>query len=41
MFRREYLSLVVNVLKNSVEISDVTKADFDQLNLPRIHEQIG
>ena len=41
MFRREYLSLVVNVLKNSVEISDVTKADFAQLNLPRIHEQIG
>ena len=41
MFRREYLSLVVNVLINSVKISDQTKADFAQLNLPRIHEEIG
>ena len=37
MFRREYLSSVVNVLKNSVKISNLTKADFDQLNIPRIH----
>ena len=41
MFRREYLSLVVNVLKNSVEISDQTKADFAELNLSQIHERIG
>ena len=40
MLRRDYLSSVVNVLKNSVEISDLTKADFVQLNLPRIHEKI-
>ena len=36
MFQREYLSSVVNVLKKSVKISDQTKADFAQLNLPRI-----
>ena len=41
MFRREYLSSVVNVLTNSVKISDQTKADFLQLNLPSIHEKIG
>ena len=41
MFRREYLSSVVNVLKNSVKISDQTEADFVLLNLPQIHEQIG
>ena len=41
MFRRQYLSSVVNVLTNSVKISDQTKADFVQLNLPRIHEKIG
>ena len=40
MFRREYMSSVVNVLTNSVEISDQTKADFVQLNLPRIQEKI-
>ena len=40
LFRREYLSSVVNVLKNSVKISDQTKAHFVQLNLPRIHEKI-
>ena len=28
MFRREYLSSVVNVLTNSVKISDQTIADF-------------
>ena len=41
MFRREYLSSVVNVLTNSVKISEQTKADFAQLNLPEIHEKIG
>ena len=41
MFRREYLSSVVNVLTNSVKISDQTEADFVQLDLPPIHEQIG
>ena len=41
MFRREYLSSVVNVLTNSVKISDQSKEDFLQLNLPRIREKIG
>ena len=41
MFRREYLSPEVKLLTNSVEISDQTIADFVQLNLPRIHEEIG
>ena len=40
MFRREYLSSVVNVLTNSVKILDQTIADFVQLNLLRIHEKI-
>ena len=41
MFRREYLSSVVNVLRNNLKISDHTKPDFFQLNLPRIHENKG
>ena len=41
MFRREYLSSVVNVLTNSVNISDQNKAGFAQLILPRIREKIG
>ena len=41
MLQREYLSLVVNVLTNSVKISYPTLADFAQLNLPRIHEKVG
>ena len=41
MFRREYLSSVVNVLTKSVKISDQTKADIPQLNLPRFQEEIG
>ena len=41
MFRREYLSSVVNVLTNSGKISDQTKADFAQINLPRIHEKLA
>ena len=41
MFRREYLSSVVNVLTNTVKISDPIIADFFQLSLPPIHEKIG
>ena len=41
MFRRKYLSSVVNVLTNSVKILDRTKVDLAQLNLRRIHEKIG
>ena len=41
MFRLEYLSSVVNVLKKDVKISDQTKGDFALLNLPQIHEKIG
>ena len=41
MLRLEYLSSVVNVLTYTVKISDQTKADFAQLNLPQIHEKIG
>ena len=41
MFRREHLSLVVNVLTNSVKILDQTKSDFVLLDLPQIHEKIG
>ena len=37
MVQPEYMSSVVNVLTNSVKISDQTKADFGQLNLRRIH----
>ena len=41
MFRREYLSSLVNLLTNSIKILDQTEADFFQLNLPRIHEKVG
>ena len=41
MFRREYLSSIVNVLTNSVKIPDPTIEAFVQLNLARIHEKIG
>ena len=41
MFQPEYMSSVVNVLTNSVKISDQTEADFAQLDLPPIHEKIG
>ena len=41
MFRREYLSSVVNVFTNSVKISDPTIEDFVQLNLARNHKKIG
>ena len=40
MCGREYLSSLVNVLNNSLKISDQSKADFFQLNLPRIHEKV-
>ena len=39
IFRREYLSSVVNLLTNSVKISDQTKADFAQLNLSQIQKK--
>ena len=38
---REYLSSAVKVLTNSLKISDQTKIDFFQLNLPRINEKRG
>ena len=38
--RREYLSSGVNVLTYTLKISDVTKADFFQLSLSRIHGKI-
>ena len=38
---REYLSSAVNVLTNSFKISDPPKADFFQLNLPRVNEKRG
>ena len=41
ILRREYLSSGVNVLKNSKKISDMTKADFFQLNLSRIRGNVG
>ena len=41
MFRREYLSSVVNVLKKYLKMSDQTRADFFKLNLSPIHEKIG
>ena len=37
VLRREYLSSGVNVLSNSLKISDMTKAGIFQLNFPRIH----
>ena len=38
---REYFSSAVNVFPNTLNISVQTKADFLQLNLPRIHETRG
>ena len=38
---REYLLLAVNVLTNSVKISDQTNADFFQLNISQMHGNIG
>ena len=39
IFRQEYLSSRVNVLANSLKISDHSKAAFFQLTLPGIHEK--
>ena len=41
MFRREYLSSVVNMLTKSVKILDRTIEDFVQLHLAKLHEKIG
>ena len=41
ILRREYVYSAVNVLKNSPNILDLTKADFFQLNLSQIHGKIG
>ena len=41
MFGGEYLSSVVNVLTKSLKMSDQTKSDFFQLNLPRTHKKVG
>ena len=40
-FLREYFSSAVNVLVKRLNISVQTKADFFQLNLPRIHKKGG
>ena len=37
ILRREYLYSAVNVLTNSPNILDMTKAEFFQLNLYQIH----
>ena len=39
--QREYLLSAVNVLKNSLKISDQTIADFFQLNISQMHGKIG
>ena len=39
--QREYLLWAVNVLTNSVKISDQTNADFFQLNISQMHGKIG
>ena len=39
--RQEYLSSAVNVLANSLEIYDYSKAVFFQLKLPEIHGEKG
>ena len=41
ILRPEYVNSAVNVLKNSPNILDLTKADFFQLNLSQIHGKIG
>ena len=37
----EYLLWAVNVLTNSVKISDQTTADFLQLNISQMHGKVG
>ena len=39
--QREYLLWAVNVLTNSVKISDQTNADFLQLNISQMPGEIG
>ena len=41
ILRLEYVYSAVNVLTNSPNISDLTKAGFFQLNLSEIHRRIG
>ena len=41
ILQQEYLSSLVNVLANSLEIYDHRKAVFFQLNLQEIHEEKG
>ena len=41
ILRREYVYSAVNVLINSPNILDLTKADFFQLNLSQIHGKKG
>ena len=41
ILRWEYVYSAVNVLTNSPNILDLTKADFFQLNLSQIHAKIG
>ena len=40
ILRQEYLYSAVNVLRNSPNILDLTKAGFFQLNLTQIHRKI-
>ena len=39
--QQEYLFWAVNVLTNSIKISDQTNADFFQLNISPMHGKIG
>ena len=41
ILRPEYMYSAVNVLTNSPNILDLTKADFFQLNFSQIHGRIG
>ena len=41
ILRREYVYSAVNLLTNSPNILDLTKADFFQLHLSQIHGKIG
>ena len=41
ILRPEYMYSAVNVLTNSPNILDLTKADFFQLNVSQIHGKIG
>ena len=41
ILRREYIYSAVNVLTNSPNILDLTKAEFFQLSLSQIHGKIG